>query len=78
MAQVAPPLTYPHHIPSVHQSNGGVPAVLGALDLNRSAQAGKKKGARIRHVRAASAAAALSSALSATAPVTRSSIDKSW
>jgi len=40
MAQVAPPLTYLHHIPSVHECNGGVPAVLGVLDLNRSAQAG--------------------------------------
>ncbi|EDR11301.1 uncharacterized protein LACBIDRAFT_315988 [Laccaria bicolor S238N-H82] len=40
MAQVAPPLTYLYHIPSVHESNGGVPAILETLDLNRSAQAG--------------------------------------
>lgn len=38
--EVAPPLTYLYHIPSVHESNGGVPAILETLDLNRSAQAG--------------------------------------
>lgn len=44
MAQhrVARPLTYLHNIPSVHESNQGVPAVLGAnaLDLNRGILAG--------------------------------------
>jgi hypothetical protein len=38
--QPAPPPNYLNDIPSVHSSNGGVPAVLGNLDLNRSIQAG--------------------------------------
>jgi hypothetical protein len=37
---MAQALTYIHNIPSIHASNEGVPAVLGALDLNRSAQGG--------------------------------------
>jgi hypothetical protein len=32
--------TYLYDISSVHESNGGVPAVLGNLDLNRAIQAG--------------------------------------
>ena len=39
MAQPPPP-TYLNNIPSIHESTGGVPAVLGNLDLNRGIQAG--------------------------------------
>ena len=31
---------YPHNIPSIHEIHPAVPAVLGALDLNRSIHAG--------------------------------------